>query len=72
MSLIIQLTFYLTVDRYAPFNVVWYRYFMSFIIIIIIIIIILKEKMGCCSKLDGKIWHSIFNWLHQPSFDYCS
>jgi len=20
----------------------------------------LKEKIGCCSKLDGKIWHSIF------------
>jgi len=25
-----------------------------------------KEKtIGCCSKLDGKIWHSIFNWLQQ-------
>jgi len=26
------------------------------------IIPILKKKIGCYSKLDGKIWHSIFNW----------
>jgi len=28
----------------------------------------LKEKIGCCSKLDGKIWHRIFNWMQQPIF----
>ena len=27
-----------------------------------------KKKIGCCSKLDGKIWPSIFNWLQQLTF----
>jgi len=37
-----------------------------------------KKKIGCCSKLDGKILHyndnkhSIFNWLQQSIFDCVS
>jgi len=26
----------------------------------------LKEEIDRRSKLRGKIWHSIFNWLQQP------
>jgi len=26
----------------------------------------LKKKISCCRKLDGKMWHNIFNWLLQP------
>jgi len=42
--------------------------FFSFILVFFKNMDTLKEKIICCSKLDGKIWHSIFNWLYSHFF----